>query len=163
MATNVTRRSARAVLLDGPDLLVIKRTRPGEAPYWVTIGGGVEPEDSSLEAAVRREVLEEIGARIGNLAQVLVLQDATAEGIAIQHLFLAEIEPVAFVQPTGCELTDPHRGSYELERVPFTADGLGRIELKPPALAAYLMANCEALRASLGYPVMDTASNSPGR
>jgi 8-oxo-dGTP pyrophosphatase MutT (NUDIX family) len=52
MSTSVMRRSARAILLDGPDLLLIKRTRPGEEPYWVTIGGGVEPEDATLEEAV---------------------------------------------------------------------------------------------------------------
>ena len=67
MSTNVTRRSARAILLDGDDLLLIKRTRPGQEPYWVSIGGGVEPEDATLEDAVRREVLEEIGADTKNI------------------------------------------------------------------------------------------------
>lgn len=154
MTTSVTRRSARAILIDGPDLLLIKRTRPGEAPYWVTIGGGVEPEDSTLEDAVRREVLEEIGAQIQNIAQVFMIKDAVEEGIAIQHVFLAELAPVDLVGPTGKELTIPSRGGYELVRVPFTAEGVSEIDLKPAVLADFLRSTHDALRASLGYPVM---------
>lgn len=162
MSTNVTRRSARAVLIDGSDLLLIMRTRPGQAPYWVTIGGGTEPEDASLEDAVRREVLEEIGAQIQNLAQILVLQDAVEDGIAIQHIFLAELAPVELVDPTGKELNIPSRGGYELVRVPFTAEGIGGIDLKPAALADYLSSTCDALVASLGFPVMNPTTRSEG-
>lgn len=40
----VVRRSVRAVLIDDEvRLLMIKRTRPGVAPYWTTPGGGIEP------------------------------------------------------------------------------------------------------------------------
>ncbi len=158
MSANVTRRSARAILLDGPDLLLIRRTRPNQPPYWVTIGGGVEPEDSTLEDAVRREVLEEIGARITKVAQVLVLQDDVERGITIQHMFLAELEPVEFLEPTGEELLDPSRGGYELTRVPFNATGLSSIDLKPARLAEYLIANYDALLASLGCAVMNPTS-----
>jgi ADP-ribose pyrophosphatase YjhB (NUDIX family) len=155
MNSNVTRRSARAVLIDSSDLLLIKRTRPEQAPYWVTIGGGVEPEDSSLEDAVRREVLEEIGAQIKNVAQILIIKDPVEDGIAIQHIFLAELAPTELVDPTGKELSIPSRGGYELVRVPFTADGIGGIDLKPSALADYLISTHDALLASLGYPVMN--------
>jgi 8-oxo-dGTP pyrophosphatase MutT (NUDIX family) len=154
MITNITRRSARAILIDGSDLLLIKRTRPGQASYWVTIGGGVEPGDATLEDAVRREVLEEIGAQIENLAQVFVIQDSVEDGIAIQHIFLAELAPVELVDATGEELDDPRRGGYELVRVPFTAEGLAAIDLSPPVLADYLNSTRDALLASLGYPVM---------
>ena len=154
MNTNVTRRSARAVLVDGSDLLLIKRTRPGQAPYWVTIGGGVEPEDATLEDALRREVLEEIGAQIQNVAQILIIKDHVEDGIAIQHIFLAELAPVELVDPTGKELSIPSRGGYELVRVPFNAGGIAEIDLRPAALADYLGSASDALLASLGYPVM---------
>ena len=160
MSTNVTRRSARAVLIDGSDLLLIKRTRPGQAPYWVTIGGGVEPEDATLEDAVRREVLEEIGAQIQHIAQILVIKDQVGDGIAIQHIFLAELAPVDLVDPTGEELSIPSRGGYELVRVPFTAEGIAGIDLKPTALADYLGSTFDALLASLGYPVMNTTTRA---
>lgn len=155
MTTNVTRRSARAILLDGPDLLLIKRTRPGQAPYWVTIGGGVEPEDSSLEDAVRREVLEEIGAQIRSIAQVFLIKDVVEDGIAIQHVFLAELAPADLVAPTGKELNIPSRGDYELVRVPFTAESIASIDLRPAVLADFLASTHDALFASLGYPVMN--------
>jgi ADP-ribose pyrophosphatase YjhB (NUDIX family) len=160
MKTIVTRRSARAVLVDGSDLLLIKRTRPEQAPYWVTIGGGVEPEDSTLEDAVRREVLEEIGAQIKNLSQILIIKDPAEDGIAIQHVFLAELAPVELADPTGKELSIPSRGGYELVRVPLTAEGITGIDLKPSALADYLISTHDALLASLGYPVMKPASRA---
>lgn len=160
MSTNVTRRSARAILLDGPDLLLIKRTRPGDAPYWVTIGGGVEPEDSTLEDAVRREVLEEIGAQIQNIAQVFVIKDVMDDGIAIQHVFLAELSPVELVDPTGKELSIPSRGGYELVRVPFTAEGIAEVDLRPAVLADFLRSTRGALLASLGYPVMNPTTRA---
>ncbi|MGW9556918.1 NUDIX domain-containing protein [Nocardiopsis sp. NPDC055551] len=51
-------RSARALLFEGDGCLVlIKRTKTGQGPYWVTVGGGVEPEDVHIEATLRREVL----------------------------------------------------------------------------------------------------------
>lgn len=40
MTENV-RRSARALLFEGDGCLVlIKRTKTGQEPYWVTVGGG---------------------------------------------------------------------------------------------------------------------------
>jgi len=162
MSTNVTRRSARAILLDGPDLLLMKRTRPGQESYWVTIGGGVEPEDSTLEDAVRREVLEEIGAQITNISQVFVIKDVVEDGIAIQHVFLAELAPTELVAPTGKELTIPSRGGYDLVRVPFTAEGLTEIDLKPALLADFLASTHDALLASLGYPVMNPTDREGG-
>jgi hypothetical protein len=39
----IGRRSARAILFDDAGrLLLIKRTKPGQAPYWTTPGGGIE-------------------------------------------------------------------------------------------------------------------------
>ncbi|HWU11969.1 MAG TPA: NUDIX domain-containing protein, partial [Streptomyces sp.] len=58
----VVKRTARAILLDGDDLILIKRTKPGVDPYWLTPGGGVEPEDTTVVDALHREVDEELGA-----------------------------------------------------------------------------------------------------
>lgn len=157
MTDVVTRRSARAVLLDGPDLLLIKRTRPGQQPYWVTIGGGAEPEDATLEDALRREVLEEIGAQIRHVAQIFVLVDRSEAGIAIQHVFLAELASAQMAQRSGPEFDEPERGEYELVRVPFTSNGIAEIDLRPAALAGYLRTTGDALRASLHTPVMNVA------
>ncbi len=57
------------------------------------------------------------------------------------------------VPPTGPELTNPSRGGYELVRVPFTAEGIAGIDLRPASLAGFLSSTHDALLASLGYPV----------
>lgn len=58
------RRAVRVLLLDPRDRLLLLHcadTRnPARAPYWVTVGGGVEAGESD-EAAARREVMEEVG------------------------------------------------------------------------------------------------------
>jgi 8-oxo-dGTP pyrophosphatase MutT (NUDIX family) len=43
------------------DLLTIRRIRPGQEPYWVLPGGGVE-NGEDLETALARELHEEIAA-----------------------------------------------------------------------------------------------------
>jgi ADP-ribose pyrophosphatase YjhB (NUDIX family) len=49
------RDRVRALLVTpGHDLLAIKRMRPGQAPYWVLPGGGVEA-GKDLEATLARE------------------------------------------------------------------------------------------------------------
>ncbi|GAA2731914.1 hypothetical protein GCM10009867_06660 [Pedococcus aerophilus] len=65
-APDVHRRAARVVVVD-PDghVLMIQGFDPHrpEDAYWYTIGGGVEPGEDDLGAAVR-EVWEETGATI---------------------------------------------------------------------------------------------------
>jgi 8-oxo-dGTP pyrophosphatase MutT (NUDIX family) len=54
----------RAVLLTGPgSIIVILRQRPDRAPYRVLPGGAVEATDPSIQAALARELREELGAQ----------------------------------------------------------------------------------------------------
>jgi ADP-ribose pyrophosphatase YjhB (NUDIX family) len=146
---HVVRRSARAILLDGGDLVLIKRTRPNSAPYWVTVGGGREPQDADLAGTVRREAMEEAGADLHVVMQVLVLTDHhPGGGIAIQHFFLATLGQMDPGRRTGSEFAKPERGTYEIDRVPFTGNGLAGIDLRPLGLAAYLRENWAGLAAS---------------
>lgn len=66
-ATPVPRRSVRVLPVnrDGEVLLLLGQdpARP-ESPYWFTIGGGIEAEETAAEAAVR-ELQEETGIRVG--------------------------------------------------------------------------------------------------
>lgn len=65
----------RAILVT-PDgsLLTIRRARPGQAPYWVLPGGGVEPGED-LQEALDRELREELAATasVHSLLHVLEL------------------------------------------------------------------------------------------
>src|SRR5512139_1188765 len=98
---NVLRRNARAILLDGADLVLIKRTRPGQDPYWVTIGGGVEPMDATVEDAVRREIDEEIGGSVHWVSQVYVLTEPKDGGISVHHFFVAALDTMDLAARTG--------------------------------------------------------------
>ncbi len=56
LSVAVGRPAARAILIDNvARLVLIKRIKPGQAPYW-TAPGGVETPDASVEAAPHREL-----------------------------------------------------------------------------------------------------------
>lgn len=89
----VVKRSARVILVDGSELILMKRTKPGQAPYWVTVGGGVEADDPSIEDALHREVFEELGATL-ICAELAHLISTPVEGrIAVQHIFARKTWP----------------------------------------------------------------------
>lgn len=65
--TEFARRSARVILLDGTDRLLLIRSaaapdQPGSGYAWFTPGGGVEPGEDLVDAAAR-ELFEETGLR----------------------------------------------------------------------------------------------------
>lgn len=83
----IIKRNARAILLDGDELVLIKRTKPGREPYWVTVGGGVEADDASIEDALHREVFEELGGELSKAELVHLITDELDGGIGVQHIF----------------------------------------------------------------------------
>ncbi|SEF15326.1 NUDIX hydrolase [Jiangella alba] len=121
--------SARALLLDDAGRLVlIKRTKPGRRPYWTTPGGRVEPSDASIESALHRELMEELGATATIVAQIHVVAPTAAHPTR-QHVFLARLLTMDPALRCGPELTDGHAP----ERVPI--DRLDEIDLRPAELA----------------------------
>ena len=60
------RRGARVLLLDEADRLLMVRGHDMDRPerqWWFTVGGGIDPRESSRQAAVR-ELFEETGLRL---------------------------------------------------------------------------------------------------
>ena len=60
------RRGARVLLLDDADRILLARGHDVDQPersWWFTIGGGVDPGESDVDAALR-EVREETGLRL---------------------------------------------------------------------------------------------------
>ncbi|TVL92352.1 NUDIX domain-containing protein [Streptomyces sp. SAJ15] len=153
----VVKRTARAILLDGVgsslEMIVIKRTKPGEAPYWITPGGGVEPGDASVVAALHREVDEELGGTVTRVVPAFVdtvshsLHHA-AHGVKVQHFFVCRLESMDLSRRHGPEVEEPC-GEYEVVRIPFTRKGIASVDVVPPSLAAYLDANIEGVLALL--------------
>ncbi|WP_087100491.1 NUDIX domain-containing protein [Nocardiopsis sp. JB363] len=146
----IVKQSARALLFDTERRLVlIKRTRPGREPYWVTVGGGLEPEDADIEATLRREVLEELGGKIDQVRQVFLITDHLAKGVGLQHIFAARLCSMDLARRTGAEFIDPGRGTYEVASVPATRAALSEINLLPTQLAEFAQANVHSLVALL--------------
>lgn len=172
----VVKRTARAILLDGhavgpaespappPDLLLIKRTKPGRAPYWITPGGGVEPGvDTTVVDALHREMDEELGAKVTDVVPAFVdtvpygWQDGevpdggggvAGRGVKVQHFFVCRLASMDLSRRHGPEVDEPN-GTYEVVRIPFTREGVASVGLVPPGLRDFLDANIEGVRALL--------------
>ncbi|WNE97647.1 NUDIX hydrolase [Streptomyces luomodiensis] len=152
----VVKRTARAILLEGdtaPRMILIKRTKPGQPPYWITPGGGMEPEDPTVVEALHREVDEELGAKVTDVVPAFVdtvphPDDGSADGVKVQHFFVCRLASMDLTRRHGPEVDEPC-GEYEVVSVPFTREGIASVEVVPPSLRAYLEANVEGVRALL--------------
>ncbi|MHC6627135.1 NUDIX hydrolase [Streptomyces globosus] len=131
----------RAVLVTADDtMLVIRRTKPDIPEYWVLPGGGVEPSDESREAALHREIHEEIAGK----ADIIRLLHTVESGDERQLFYLARIATWSFEDRTGPEFSAEGRGAYALEQIPLTVEGLDGINLKPEEIAHVLRAALSA-------------------
>lgn len=172
----MVKRTARAILLDGndigspaaslshdahqartgeaPDLLLIKRTKPGCEPYWITPGGGVEPDvDATVVEALHRELDEELGAKVTDVVPAFVdtvhhSSHHAAHGVKVQHFFVCRLVSMDLNKRHGPEIDEPC-GEYDYVRVPFTREGIASVDVVPPSLRSYLDANIEGVRALL--------------
>ncbi|GAA0290386.1 hypothetical protein GCM10010302_31160 [Streptomyces polychromogenes] len=136
------KQRVRAVLITPHEtMLVIKRIRPGIAPYRVIVGGGVEETDASLEDALLREVREEIAAD----AQIVrLLHTAENPKGETEFFYLARVGTWNFDDRTGPEFARDDRGEYLLEEVPLTTDALAALNLLPEEISAVLSRALEA-------------------
>jgi ADP-ribose pyrophosphatase YjhB (NUDIX family) len=142
----VGRRAARAILIDDDGRLVlIKRTRPGQPPYWTAPGGGVDASDESVEAALHRELAEELGAEASGAARVFLFSSPSDAGVSVQHFFVARLKKLDESARSGPEFQDASRGGYALDRIGLLGDELASVDLKPDVLKEFILANKEAL------------------
>lgn len=147
----VGRRAARAILIDDDGRLVlIKRIKPGQAPYWTTPGGDVEETDLSVDGALYRELVEELGASATGASQVFLFSSPSDAGVAVQHFFVVRLISLDESTRSGQEFNDSLRGEYALDRVDLLGDELASIDLKPTALKEFIRANREALLVEAG-------------
>jgi 8-oxo-dGTP pyrophosphatase MutT (NUDIX family) len=152
----IGRRSARAILIDDDgSLVLIWRTRPGVPVYWTTPGGGIEDTDASAEAAMCRELFEELGATATGASQVFLVSGPSESGLKIQYFFVARLASLDLFLRNGAEFANPAKGRYDPDRVTLLDDGgaLAAIDLRPPELKAFILANREALLAEPGFGV----------
>ncbi|MCP2264355.1 NUDIX domain-containing protein [Promicromonospora thailandica] len=148
----VVRQGARALLIDDDGRLVLlKRTVPGRAPYWVTPGGTVEPGDPSIEDGLHRELREELGATAKIGRQVFLTSQPKDAGVAVSHYFVARLVSLDLTLRSGPEFEEPVRGTYDVEHVDLHDErALADVDLVPSALKAFVRANRHALLAQAG-------------
>ncbi|HEY7175139.1 MAG TPA: NUDIX domain-containing protein [Micromonosporaceae bacterium] len=143
---HIGRRAARAILIDDQDRLVlIKRTKPGQPSYWTAPGGGIDDTDASAEAALRRELHEELGAEAAGASRVFLFSSPSDAGIAIQHFFVARLTKLDESARNGPEFEDSSQGAYDVDRVDLHGDDLTSVDLRPGALKEFILANRGAL------------------
>ncbi|MFC8716164.1 NUDIX domain-containing protein [Kitasatospora sp. NPDC057198] len=131
------RERVRAVLLtDRAGMLVIHRVRPGTDPYQVLVGGGVEDGDAGPEAALLREIREEIAGTAVDLRPFHVWRNDRGE---TERFYTARVTAWNFAARTGPEFSRGDRGEYLLQEVPLTADAIGALNLMPPQIKAALL------------------------
>lgn len=123
----MTQRVRAVLITPQHTMLAIKRIRPGTPAYWVLPGGGVEDSDESLEAALHREVWEEIAGR-AEITGLLHTMDSDSEQ---QYFYLARIEEWNFDERSGPEFTRVDRGEYLLEEIPLPRRGSTRSTSSP--------------------------------
>ncbi|MFG2021175.1 NUDIX hydrolase [Actinomadura geliboluensis] len=132
------RRAVRALLLDGDALVLLRRTRPDRPVYWTTPGGKIEPDDASPEAALRRELDEELGATAGPVRQVFACGEESPGLYRLNTFYVCRLASMDLSRRHGPEFEDPARGRYDVDLVPCTLADLAAIDLIPETLAAYL-------------------------
>lgn len=139
----------RAILITpAGTMLTIKRTKPGMDSYWVLPGGHVSGDDMGLEAALAREIREELAADIESPVLVHVLEHETER----QYFYLAHISNWSFADRTGPEFREPGRGQYDLEEIPLTFDAVASLNLKPDAICTFLATALQASDGLSGLP-----------
>lgn len=107
----------------------------------------MEESDASLEAALHREIAEELGAEACSAVPVFLHSFATEAGLTVQHYYVARLTKLDLSARNGPEFQDPSRGTYDVEHVGLLGNGLAALDLRPPSLKQFILANREALMA----------------
>ena len=109
------RRGARVLLLDEQDRLLLVRGHDVDEPsrsWWFTIGGGIAPDESHAEGAVR-ELFEETGIRLttGDLQGPVYVRQAIFDFRAMrvrqdEEFFLARVHGAGPLDYSGWEAAE---------------------------------------------------------
>ncbi|MBL8116169.1 MAG: NUDIX domain-containing protein [Anaerolineae bacterium] len=146
----VNHRVRALLLTHRATILLIKRVRQGDEPYWVLPGGGVEPGDGSFEAALRRELKEELGATAEILHEVFMTEDpgqSDLEGWLVQHhFFICRLLGYDLSRRDGPEFLDPTKGEYIPEEFPLDPERLSAVNIFSDDIKTFLVANIARLR-----------------
>ncbi len=138
----------RGILLtQNNSLLLIKRVKPNSStPYWVAPGGGVEPVDRTLRAALRRELEEELGAQVEIIMHAFTLRHEKGGKNLHEYFYVCRLLGVDLQRRSGPEFKDPTRGEYLPDFVPLAEPALRALNMKTPELTDWIIAHLDQLR-----------------
>lgn len=146
-SSSVSRRVRAIMLVPQGGILFIKRVKPhNPVAYWVAPGGGMETEDISLYAGLRRELREELGARVDILGDAFVLRHEKGGKNLEEYFILCRLQGYDLSLRSGPEFDDPTRGEYIPDEVPLTVEALTEINIKTPELRDWLIENLHLLQ-----------------
>lgn len=120
------RHSARALVLTKEGkILLIKRIKEGVDPYYVTPGGGIEENETSIDA-VKRELKEETGSLVSDISFLFHLDDVDMNN-SVDFYICKEVSRGV---PTGSEWArSTEKNKYELYEANISE--LSDLNLKP--------------------------------
>jgi 8-oxo-dGTP pyrophosphatase MutT (NUDIX family) len=138
------RDAARAVILDPAGRILLVRFEFPDRWLWACPGGGLEPGESH-EAALRRELREEVGLDLDELGpcvwtrtHVIPLFDGRWDG-QVERFFLAQVEPF---EPAPLLTPQELRAEHVTDVRWWTAEELaGSTELHAPRRLPQLVAS----------------------
>ena len=105
----------------------------------------MEEEDASPEAALERELREELGA-VSSVEKLVFVDEFVSEGVAAtQRFYLCRLGELRGSPRSGPEFADRSRGEYLIEAVPLAPEALASLDIKPPSLKEFLLAHCRDL------------------
>ena len=123
------RKSARAILItQNGNLLLMKRTKP-DGIYYVTIGGGIEPGETSEEGLLR-ELKEESGSIVDKNVFAFHYDDTERQN-SVDFFICSEVKRI---KPTGTEWTKWNKPDNQYELVEVKLNQIRDIPLKPETI-----------------------------
>lgn len=131
---SVKRRSARAILISkDKKLVLLKRIKNGQT-YYVTPGGGIEDNETSLQALIR-ELKEETGSDILSSRFLFHFEDEEKPNSVDFYLCYEALRDI----PTGLEWIKMNAPDNQYEIIEVSPDEVDALDIKPTVLKEKLI------------------------
>lgn len=119
------RTSCRGVILDGDEILLMRRIKD-DSEYYTYPGGGLEDKETK-EECVKREILEELGIIVDVIKLLYICTFSKGE----QYFYLCKYNSGTLGTGSGPEMINPKPGSGQHIPIRMEFDRIKDIPLMP--------------------------------